>query len=215
MLDQLMTIGIVLLSFILGRYGFYFFIKENNQLSMGELINWLMNLVIFMWLGKVILNMPIFLSDPVSILAYPSDSSALFVGLIGSLIIFYIQFRKNKEGILLFLNQLTFIVLLSSAIHYILKVIILDASIDYLYLLITSGIIILMVTIWERLDSKTKFLVLVTCWSFGLVFGLLVFQPYVLIFNYNIQLWFLIGYWLISIVILLSSLSNIKKERFM
>src|SRR5699024_5448155 len=55
------------------------------------------NVVIFIWIGKIIVNLQVFMRDPFAILAYPSDRRALYIALIfGTIHILYRSIWKKQ-----------------------------------------------------------------------------------------------------------------------
>src|SRR5699024_1549952 len=65
-----------------------------------KILSYLINFVIFIWVGKIVVNINIFIQDPLAILAYPSDANAFYIAsvLIGCNVLYNIV-RKNQSGI--------------------------------------------------------------------------------------------------------------------
>src|SRR5699024_11633921 len=49
--------------------------KSEKKGTLEELLSQFINLMIFIYIIKIILNLDIFLADPMAVLAYPSDST--------------------------------------------------------------------------------------------------------------------------------------------
>ncbi|WP_010095622.1 hypothetical protein [Ornithinibacillus scapharcae] len=97
--SKLTAISIIALSFAIGFISFYLLsdlsIKQKRK-HIEELISQLINFVIFIWLGKILLHLFIFISDPLSILAYPSDSKAFYFAIVSiTLLLLYKSNRKK------------------------------------------------------------------------------------------------------------------------
>lgn len=76
------SIAIIFTSFTAGFGFFYLFsplTKEVKKKQLEQLLSLLINFFIFIWVGKIILNIGVFVRDPLAILAYPSNSNAFYV----------------------------------------------------------------------------------------------------------------------------------------
>lgn len=64
---KLMSIGIIIISFVVGLIFFYmisYLSKEQRKAQIEEIVSQLINFIIFIWIGKIILNFSIFIKDP-------------------------------------------------------------------------------------------------------------------------------------------------------
>src|SRR5690625_1631004 len=80
----LISIGIIIVSFLVGYLFFYVVsdgTKEQKKNHIEESTSQLINVVIFTWIGKIVLNIQMFIKDPLVILAYPSNSHAFYFGI--------------------------------------------------------------------------------------------------------------------------------------
>src|SRR5690625_5351516 len=96
----LSSIAMIIFSFVGGFILFYFTsplskIKKKEQ--MNEMVNQLINLVLFIWLGKIVLNVSTFIQDPIAILAYPADSNAFYFGTILTLATIVYKGRSEEH----------------------------------------------------------------------------------------------------------------------
>lgn len=55
--------------------------QEKKKIHMNKMVDGFLYLMIFIIVAKIILNMPLFFEDPVAVLAYPSNSTALYLAL--------------------------------------------------------------------------------------------------------------------------------------
>src|SRR5690625_2609412 len=95
----LLSIAIIIISFVIGFIFFYIISplsKEEKRKHIEELVSLLINFIIFIWVGKIIMNLAIFISDPLAVLAYPSDSSAFYIACL--LIILNIIYKTKRHG---------------------------------------------------------------------------------------------------------------------
>lgn len=92
--DLVVLIG----SFIVGFLFFWFMSptqKWNKKKWIEEASNLLVVFVITLWIGKIFTNLHSFISDPISILAYPSDSKAFYIAVL--LTVIFESYRKTKR----------------------------------------------------------------------------------------------------------------------
>src|SRR5699024_3083363 len=78
----LQKIGVIIGSFLMGFVFFYMtnpFPKKMKKSILEQLSSLLINFVIYIWVGKIILNIHVFVQDPLAILVYPSASDAFYV----------------------------------------------------------------------------------------------------------------------------------------
>ncbi|HLR71407.1 MAG TPA: hypothetical protein VK085_08240 [Pseudogracilibacillus sp.] len=102
----MMSIGMLFISFLVG-FIFYYILseesKDRKKKQLDHVLSLLINFIIFIWVGKILLNMKTFFQDPLAILAYPSNNGAFYIAFV--LTMFYIAYqihRKKLDGIDLF-----------------------------------------------------------------------------------------------------------------
>src|SRR5699024_2275046 len=110
------TIGIIIISLAVGVIFYYFFNnqpKSEKKKYTDELISQLINFIIFVWVGKILLNLSVFIEDPLAVLAYPGDSNAFYLAvLFTAIIVIYKGLRKNLN-LFAFAESFTFVFLIS------------------------------------------------------------------------------------------------------
>ena len=100
---KLMSIGIIIISFVVGLIFFYmisYLSKEQRKAQIEEIVSQLINFIIFIWIGKIILNFSIFIKDPLAILAYPSNAEAFYLAVLFSAILLFYKAYKKKFDVL-------------------------------------------------------------------------------------------------------------------
>ena len=110
------SLVILVVSFILGIIFFRFispFTKEETKKRIDEVVSFLIGFVIALWIAKIMLNLPAFISDPRAMLAYPSDSNAFYLAFV--IMIIYTRIRVVKDYQHLITLQFTFITIFISA----------------------------------------------------------------------------------------------------
>ncbi|MFS0672587.1 MULTISPECIES: hypothetical protein [Ornithinibacillus] len=190
--SKLTAIGIIALSLALGYLSLYLFsdlTKEKKKKHMEELTSQLINFVIFIWVGKIVLNITIFISDPLSILAYPSDSKAFYFAIVLiALLLFYKAKRKNLD-VLPLLESFVHIFLISSFVYEFIQFVIEDNPYALGYLILLTILIGFFFFLRERITIPVLLIVIITMWSIGMLVLSFV-QPFVTVFGYNMAPWF-------------------------
>lgn len=97
----LLELAIIVFSFISGIIVYYVIAtntKATKKKLMEDVISLTINFVIYIWLGKIIINLPKFIKDPLSILAYPSNSYAVYVATLFIVInLLYRKYRHHQD----------------------------------------------------------------------------------------------------------------------
>src|SRR5699024_8593289 len=96
------SIGLLIVSFLVGIG--YFFIqseqtKELRKKQFEVTSSLIINIVIYIWIGKVLVHIPEFFSDPLAILAYPSNSNAFYEASVLGLINIIINVTRKKVAV--------------------------------------------------------------------------------------------------------------------
>src|SRR5699024_12360924 len=76
------SIGLLIVSFLVGIGYFFIQSEQTKELRKKQLevtSSLIINIVIYIWIGKVLVHLPEFFSDTLAILAFPSNSNAFFV----------------------------------------------------------------------------------------------------------------------------------------
>src|SRR5690625_2232093 len=103
-----MSIGIIIVSILAGLVFFYMtshLPKEHKKAQLEEMFSQLVNFIIFIWVGKIILNVSIFIEDPLAILAYPSNSEAFYLAVLLSTILLFYKSWQKKFDVLHFITS--------------------------------------------------------------------------------------------------------------
>ncbi|MBY7142484.1 hypothetical protein KFZ56_05200 [Virgibacillus sp. NKC19-3] len=191
--SNLMAIGTIVFGFGLGFIIFVMFgglSKEKRKIYLEEMISQLINLVIFVWVGKIILNFPVFIEDPLTILAYPSDANSFYLAFLFSGLLFFYKSSKWQLDTLLFLESFLLVLLTASLTFEFIQYIWNDNPFAFGYLILLTILLLVFMFMQNRVASGTSILLILTVWSLGVLL-LLFIQPFVTVFGYMITPWFL------------------------
>lgn len=183
------SIGLLIASFLAGLGYFYIQSEESKAIRQKQIeatSSILINIVIYIWIGKVVVNLPQFINDPLAILAYPSNSSAFYVASVLGLINVIINVKKNKVAINTYIKAFIPVFIGASLIFEFISYIN-DGTLNNL-----SYFILLILLVGIHLFSYKKVpiiklnIIIVLIWSVvKLLFSL--FYSYTLIFSYMIH----------------------------
>lgn len=169
---------------ILLGIAFYFFMtdetKQFKKQAIEQFLSYLINFILYLQVGKIILNIPLLIKDPFAILAYPGDRFAFYLATVFTLVHSFIQAKRGKVK-LLSLFQTSFAILLVSFFVYdFIELIIADDSRKIILLFLNGGLILLYVFI-----HNVKTGLIFSLWAFiQLIFAS--YYSYTTIYNFLI-----------------------------
>lgn len=200
---KLISVAIIFFSIIASLLLFYWMnpsSKKEKKQQLEEVTDFFINFVIFMWIGKVILNLSTFIKDPLAILAYPVDSTSFYIAIIVSILRLIYKQKKNQLPIL---SLLIPIVLTASLMFEFIQFVQDHNFYSLTNMIFYSILVIIFYYLKEKVSMITLFVILLICWFSG---TLIMFfsQPYVTIFGYLLSLPFIFLFFLFNAIILIS-----------
>lgn len=203
--SKLIPISIIVLSFAVGIISFYVMSdlpKEQKKKQIEDLISQLVNFVIFLWLGKIILHFSIFIEDPLAILAYPSNSDSFYLAVLFIAIVLAYKSIRKKMNVTVFMESFLHVFLIASFFFEFIQLIWNDNTYAFGYLILLAVLLVLFFLIHERLAASLTIMIMLIGWSAG-VLVLTFIQPFVTVFGYIMEPWFLIVFFIINISIII------------
>ncbi|WP_338657088.1 hypothetical protein V6B14_23015 (plasmid) [Sporosarcina psychrophila] len=187
------SIAIIILSLSVGFLSFYLMSdlsKKKKKIYMEELASQLINFVIFMWIGKVLLNFPVFIKEPLTILAYPSNSYAFYLAVFFSAITITIKSKRQKIDIIPFFNAFTHVFLVASFVYEFTQIVWNNNTYSIRYLGLLAVLIIVIVVMRDRIATYVLNIIMLVGWTLGTL-GLAFMMPFTMVFGYTMAPWFL------------------------
>ncbi len=163
--------------------------KQQKKQQIEELTSQFVNLLIFIWLAKILLHASIFIEDPIAILAYPSDSSSFYLAIVATVLLLVIKFKRKQMDMLVFLDAFVHVFLVASFVYDFIQLIWNDNTYALGPLMLVAGLLLLFVFIRGRFPTATVILMIGVLWSFGLMV-LAWTQAFVTVFGYMMEPWF-------------------------
>ncbi|HSO57376.1 MAG TPA: hypothetical protein VLQ66_03980 [Paenisporosarcina sp.] len=189
---QLISIFITITSILGGILSFYMMSdlpKEQRKRLIEEITSQLINFVFFIWLGKIILNFPVFISDPMAILAYPSDSRAFYLAVLFSSLLLFYKSKRGKMNVFLFIQSFISVFLVASFLYEFMQFALYDNTYSFGYMILLAILLILFLSLQGRIGRHTLISALLIGWSLG-IYIITTIQPFVTVFGYMMTPWF-------------------------
>jgi|SRR5690625_1035153 len=192
-LARLTSIGILIVSFLLA-FAFYYVISsekhEKKLKNLEQISGIIINFIIYVWVAKVLLNITIFIRDPIAVLAYPSDSRAFYLAFGLLLIHIVYQGRKDQWKIIEAKTGLVPIFLSSSFIYEFIQLVSGGVNFAIFHLGLLLVLLLIFVLSFEQLSRDLLNIGLMIAWTIGALV-LSISQPYLTLFNYMMSPLFL------------------------
>lgn len=189
---KLISILITISSIFGGILAFYMLsdlTKEQKKRHIKEMNSQLINFVLFIWVGKIILNFPVFISDPLAILAYPSDSSAFYLAVLFSSLYLFYKSQRGQMNMMVFIQSFIFVFLIASFLYEFMQLAWYDNTFSFGYMVLLGFLLVLFLTAQGRIGSHTLIGALLIGWSLG-IYIIATIQPFVTVFGYMMAPWF-------------------------
>lgn len=186
------TVGMLVISFIIGM-AFFFFTNpssiEQRKKQLESVLSLIINFVIFVWISKIILNLSLFVSDPLAVLAYPSHSTAFYSATAFLVINIIYRVRRHNMNVMAWLEGFT-PVFLAAAFSYEFFAMLESAHLSgIIQLIFLMGLLVVYLILDRKVSSAKRALLLMTVWALG-QFILSFIDPQVAVFGYRLSRWF-------------------------
>ncbi|AUJ24787.1 MULTISPECIES: hypothetical protein [Virgibacillus] len=201
----LMSLAANVISFSIGLLAYYLssnLSSKDKRKNVEHIISYLINLILFIWVAKIILQLPLFLSDPIAVLAYPSDAQAFYLALL--LLTIQMTYQVKKSGLQLqnlLINAIP-VILVASFTYQFIDIVWQDNSLAWGNFILMLLLLLIYLLVKDRMQSTMLFLYLTVIWTIGKLI-LSYILPFTTIFNYMIHPLFFVMVGLIHICIFL------------
>ncbi|ASK64036.1 hypothetical protein CFK37_18685 [Virgibacillus phasianinus] len=203
--SKLMAIGVIIFSMLAGFIFFYIvsdLSKAQKKRLLEEMISQLINFMIFIWLGKVLLNLSIFIKDPLAILAYPSNSNAFYLAVLFSAVVLAYKSKRRKMDVPLFMESFLPVFLVASFFYEFIQLVWHDRVYSLGYIILLTVLLITFLLVRDRISGSVLLIVMLCGWSAGVVL-IAYTQPFATVFGYLMDPWFVGLFFIVSILIII------------
>lgn len=204
MASVLSTITIIIISMIMGLICFYVMSdlpKIQRKKQIEEMTSQLINFVIFIWLGKILLNLTIFIRDPLAILAYPSNSFAFYLAVLFSALLLTYKSIRKKVDVFTLMNSFIPVFLVASFVYEFIQIVWHNNTYSIGYLAWLSVLLIMYLLIRDHVITYTLTIIMLSGWAAGKLV-LAIVLPFTTVFGYIMTPWFLVLFFTICFSLL-------------
>jgi len=201
------SIGILVISFLLGFLFYFVITNKPNDIKKKEIDNvlsLLINFIIYIWIGKIIVNINVFFQDPLAILAYPSDAAAFYVATILIAVNIIYNIRKDKQNIKDLLNTFIPVFLAASFLFEFAQLVVYGSRQGWMLLTLLMVLLLIYISIQDKINQSKVNIGLVFAWLLG-QFILSIITSYTTIFGYMVSSWFYISVGVLMLVFIMYS----------
>lgn len=124
---KLISLAIIIASVLVGIISFYLMsplAKVEKKQFIEELSSQVINFVLFIWVAKIILNLPLFITEPIVVLTYPSNSHAFYLAILLSALLLVYKSVKKKINIFAFIKSGVLVFLVTSFTYEMIQIVV-------------------------------------------------------------------------------------------
>lgn len=192
-ISKLTVISIIAASFALAFLAFYVMSqlsKEQRKLQINEIISQVINFMLFLWLAKVLLNLPLFVQDPLAVLAYPSNSEAFYLAALFSGVLIFVKAKKGKLAGGVFAHSLLHVMLAALFVYEFMQYIWRDNPFSFPYLAVYGVLLAGFHLLQGHVTPQNQISIVLAAGAAGF-FAISFMLPYLSVFGYILDPWFL------------------------
>lgn len=164
--------------------------KKEKKKQIDELTSQIVNFVIYIWIAKILLNLSLFITDPMAVLAYPSSAEAFYLAALFSVITLAIQSYRKKLQVIPLIMTFIPVFLISTFLFEFMQFTVMDESYAISQIVLSGLLLIVFYWIQGKVSIDLLILIMLVGWSVGMM-GLTFMQPFVTVFDYLMKPWFI------------------------
>lgn len=164
------------LALLLGSIFYWFlspFKQEDKKAHLNRVVDGLIVFMITTFLGKILFHLTLFFTDPLAVLAYPSDSRAFYIASVVTFFMIYRQVKRGKVDLAPFVDSLIRYLLISQFIWLFISLIATNYYVSIFHLTFYAILLICIVLIQPEAAFYWFVPSILIVYGFGL--GLLTF----------------------------------------
>ncbi|HSI67856.1 MAG TPA: hypothetical protein VK947_10595 [Planococcus sp. (in: firmicutes)] len=166
-------------------------VKEQKKKLAGEAFSQIINFVLFIWLAKILLNLPLFFSDPLAVLAYPSGSQAFYLAISFSAAFLFYGMKSGQIKGRQLIQTLLYIILPALFFYEFAQLAWYGDTYAFGNLILYAVLLALFLILGDRVSPYAVGSVLLSVWAVG-VFLVSSSESYSSAFGYGMKPWFII-----------------------
>lgn len=192
--SALTSMLIYILSIALGVAVFYIvsdWAKEQKIKQAGEAVSQIINFVLFIWLSKIILSLPLLFRDPLALLAYPSNSKAFYLAILFSAAVLLYGVNSGQVKGQAIFGTLLHILLPAAFFYEFAQLAWFGNAYAFGNLILYAVLLGLFFGVNDRLSLYALSTVLLSLWAGGMLLNA-VLELFPSIFGYAMEPWFIL-----------------------
>lgn len=206
--SAIMPLLVTIFSILSGLAVFYLvsnLAKEQKKKQVADAFSHIINFVLFVWLSKILLNLSLFFSDPLAMLAYPSNSKAFYLAIFFSAAMLF--YNTKRDGILNWqiIQTLVYAILPALFFYEFVELALFEDRYALGNLILYAVLLMVFLMLNERVSSGTVGSVLLSVWTAGVLL-ISAIQSSSSAFGYALDPWFIILLFMVGHVLLLLSI---------
>lgn len=188
------TVAKIILSFLLGA-GVYFIVIQGEAKmkwqAIEDVFSFIINVILYMWLAKILLHLQMFIQDPFALLAYPSTRQAFYIGVALAVIHSVYKGWKKGEFSTALYDAFVPIFIFSSFIYEFMQLIERKSNYELPYVITLAVVLLYYVFIGAKMSASLRSYTTALLWLVG-VFILQWIMPVVTMYQYRITIPFIV-----------------------
>lgn len=164
-------------------------VKSEKKKTLEALMSQFINLIIFIYIIKIILNLHIFLDDPLAVLAYPSDSTVFYSAIVMTAVVIIYKSLKGKLDLKGFLDGMITLFLTSSMVYEFIHYMMYDDASAFVYFIVLAVIFLIFNLLYSRVETKNLLITATVLWAAAMIVLSAVYSA-VTVFDYTMRPWF-------------------------
>ncbi|GAB4074448.1 hypothetical protein GCM10028778_19510 [Barrientosiimonas marina] len=173
--------------------------RSEKKQQLEESVSLIVNFILYIWAGKIVLNIAVFVTDPLAVLAYPSDANAFYIAVLLLLVNIGYTVKRHKKDLNSILSALVPIFLGSGFVYEFIEIAAHDNMLASWHLGLFLILLVVFLFLRERQVPVVTSGFVLGLWSLGQF--ILTFQlPYTALYGYTLSRWFMVLVFVLSII---------------
>lgn len=170
--------------------------KAKGKKQIDEIISIVINLVVYIWIGKILANLSLFIKDPFAVLAYPSNGSALAIALV--LLTLHILYKIwfKKENMMPIIKLMLPVFIASAFMYEFLQMTVMGNKSHWMQVLLYAVLLLIYVLLQEGVLRNW---ILIYSWLLVQLYFTIT-KSYTTVFQYSLSLKFVIILFIIAMI---------------
>ncbi|MCZ0701723.1 hypothetical protein J2T56_000065 [Natronobacillus azotifigens] len=191
------------LSFVFGIIFLIVTSPFSRKEQTSQVIDFLIVFFLIIIGSKVLLHIRIFLTDPIAVLAFPSDSKAFYLAFVMMSVYLSMLVKRNKIDLLSFSDSFVRVLLMTMFVQFFSEIIFTNDFVPIYQLMLSFILLLFLLLLEKRIPYLFLHANILMIWGFCSAF-LHTFSP-ALLFGFHVDSWYYLMIGLVGLIILLKT----------